>query len=125
MISCVEVTTPWSVLNAVVLVVVSRSPSRLRSNSTESCSPSSTPNSSQVVQLDFGDQHLDHDLRRLRVQLLDQLLDFFEESRRGAEDQAVADRFRHDDDFALDLLEGTLDAGQPPAARSVRCAGTR
>ena len=36
------------------------------------------------VQRDFRDQHLDHHLRRLLVELFDKLDDLFEKSRRGA-----------------------------------------
>ena len=58
-----------------------------------------------VTQRHFGDQHLDHHLRRRLVQLLDQLRDFVEVARRGTHDQAIADRFGHDDHFPLQILE--------------------
>ena len=58
-----------------------------------------------VAQRDFGNQHLDHDLRRRFVQLLDQLRDLVEVARRGTDDQPIADRFRHDNHFPLQILE--------------------
>ena len=65
-----------------------------------------------VVQHHFGDEHLDHHLRRLGVQLFDQLLNFFVEARGCADDQGVADRLGHHHHFALDLLEGADRAGR-------------
>ncbi len=59
-----------------------------------------------VTQFDLGDKDLDHDHAGALVELLDEGLDLVEETRGGADDQAVADRFRDHDHLALDLFEG-------------------
>ena len=57
-------------------------------------------------QVHLGDQHLDHDLRRLGVQLVDEPHDLGVHARRGADEQLVGDRLGHDDDLLLQVLEG-------------------
>ena len=81
-------------------------PAMPRSNSSESCRPHSTPNWSLSVSVTSAMQHLDHDHRRTAVELGHDPLDLLEVPRRGADDQAVGDRFRLDQHFPLDLLIG-------------------
>ena len=59
----------------------------------------------QIVQLDFRQQHLDHDHRWSIVQLLDHFDDLVVERRRGADDQRVGLGFGLQEEFAFQLLE--------------------
>ena len=83
--SVVSVTIPLAVLVCVVEVVDWIVSTSDRSNSSESCRPSSTPEFVGVVEPHFGDQHLDHHHRRPLVELLDNLLDFVVVAGRRAE----------------------------------------
>ena len=82
----------------------------LRSKSTESCKPSSMPNS--LVLPNSTDAIITWIMtmggRASSCSMIPRTSSKY--LRRGAQHQAVGDRFRDDDHFALDLLEG---AGQP------------
>ena len=83
-----------------------------RVNSTGLCRPISTPTSSVVVQLHLGDQHLDHHLRRLGVDPVDDPLDLAEVLRGGADEHRVRHRLGDDHHVPLQLL---VDARVNPA----------
>ncbi len=76
-----------------------------RSNSTESCRPSSTPNWSVSLSCTWAISTWIEHHRRPLIELLDNTHHFIEEPRRRADDQAIRRPFGHDDDFAFDLLE--------------------
>ena len=61
-----------------------------------------------IAQRDFRNEYLDHDLRRLFVELFDEFADFLEVPRSGRQHEFVGHGFRDHDDFAFELLKGAL-----------------
>ena len=62
----------------------------------------------QIIQFDFDQNHLNHDLWRLSIQAFHEFHDLFKVTWRRTDDQRVAYRFGNDDDFRFNLCEWIL-----------------